>query len=228
MAGFKIVNVKAREVLDSRGNPTVETDVTTSKALGRAIVPSGASTGIHEALELRDNEKRYLGKGVLKAVSNVNERIGPRIIGMSCRNQKAIDHLMINLDGTANKSGLGANAMLSASMACARAASLAARQPLYKYLKETAKGKGLSDEFILPIPFSNVINGGKHAGSGLKMQEFMIVPAGAKSFREATEMVSETYHILKKQLEQKFGKSAGNAEVICATPEAIETETVRT
>jgi len=210
MAGFKILNVKAREVLDSRGNPTVEADVTTSKAIGRAIVSSGASTGSYEALELRDKEKRYLGKGVLKAVSNVNEKIGPRILGMSCRKQKAIDHLMINLDGTANKSGLGANAILSVSMACSRAASLAARQPLYKYLKGVAKGKGLSDEFILPIPFSNVINGGRHAGSALKIQEFMIVPVGAKSFREATEMVAETYHNLKKQLEQKFGKSAVN------------------
>jgi enolase len=210
MAGFKILNVKAREVLDSRGNPTVEADVATSRFTGRAVVPSGASTGTYEALELRDKDSRYLGKGVLKAVSNVNDRISQKITGINCRNQKAIDHLMIKLDGTENKSVLGANAILPVSMACARAAALASKQPLYKYLKGAAKGTGINSEYILPIPFSNVINGGKHAGSALKIQEFMIVPAGAKSFQEATQMVAETYQTLKKQLEQKFGKPAVN------------------
>ncbi|MCX6709474.1 MAG: phosphopyruvate hydratase [Candidatus Woesearchaeota archaeon] len=211
MAGFRIIRIKAREILDSRGFPTVEADVITSKALGRAIAPSGASTGIYEALELRDKEGRFFGKGVEKAVANINGKIAPEIIGLNCKSQKIIDKKMLRLDGTKNKSNLGANAILPVSMASARAASIASGIPLYRYLNSFAgKFFGELPHMILPIPFSNVINGGKHAGTGLKIQEFMIAPTGAKSFREAVQMVSETYHSLKKILEEKFGKSAVN------------------
>ncbi len=212
MAGFKIISIDAREVLDSRGNPTVEADVATSKALGRAIVPSGASTGMYEALELRDDDKRYLGKGVSKAITNIKQAIAPKIIGMNCKQQKNVDKLMIRLDATQNKSKLGANAMLAVSMACSRAAAQASKLQLYKYLNIITRKNSevFPDNFPLPVPFSNVINGGKHAGSSLKIQEFMIVPSGAKSFSEAVEMLSETYHILRKKLEEKFGISSVN------------------
>ena len=215
MAGLKILSVKAREVLDSRGNPTVEVDVLTKKGFGRATVPSGASTGRHESLELRDLDSRYHGKGVLKAVANVNERIAPKIVGLSAKAQRRIDSIMIDLDGTQNKSNLGANAVLGVSIACARAAASSMKIPLYRYLRNASGIKGADgadsdDKFLIPIPFSNVINGGKHAGSPLKIQEFMIVPTGASSFSEAARMVSETYHALRQKIENRFGRTATN------------------
>ncbi|MEM0231467.1 MAG: phosphopyruvate hydratase [Candidatus Woesearchaeota archaeon] len=210
MAGLKIVSIKAREVLDSRGNPTVEVDITTKKGIGRAIVPSGASTGKYEALELRDKDKRYHGRGVLNAVSNIREKIAPKLVGMSCNAQRKIDSIMIKMDGTSNKSALGANSILGVSMASARAAALSTGKPLYSYLHQLAQKNGIKKELLLPVPFSNVINGGKHAGSQLKIQEFMIVPVGASSFSEAAQMVSEVYHTLKQKLESKFGRAAVN------------------
>ena len=175
-----IIDVYGREVIDSRGNPTVEVEVVTeSGAFGRAMVPSGASTGEREALELRDGDKnRYLGKGVLKAVENVNTIIAPAILGMDVTDQASIDKVMIELDGTKDKSKLGANATLGVSLACARAAADFYGMPLYKYLGGV-NGK------VLPVPMMNVLNGGKHADSSVDMQEFMIMPIGAPSFKEA-------------------------------------------
>lgn len=198
-----VLKVKAREVLDSRGNPTVEVDVLTKKGLSRAIVPSGASTGIHEALELRDSGNRYLGKGVLKAVRNVNEIISKKLKGYDVTKQKEIDNLMIELDGTANKSKLGANAILGVSMAAARAAALELGAPLYKYLNKLTKNK-----MRMPVPFFNVINGGKHSGNKLEFQEFMIAPIKAKNFSDGLRMGAETYHALKKIIEKSYGKDA--------------------
>jgi len=194
-----IIDVYAREVLDSRGNPTVEVEVATeSGAFGRAIVPSGASTGEREALELRDGDKkRYLGKGVLKAVDNVNEIIAPALIGFDVTDQPLIDKTMIELDGTPTKSKLGANAILGVSLACARAAADFYGMPLYKYLGG-ANGK------VLPVPMMNVLNGGKHADSAADCQEYMIMPVGAKSLKEAVRMGAEVFHNLKKVL-QKYG-----------------------
>ncbi|USS41715.1 phosphopyruvate hydratase [Thermococcus aggregans] len=200
---FEITGVVAREILDSRGNPTVEVDVYTPVAMGRAAVPSGASTGIHEALELRDGGKRYHGKGVKRAVENVNKIIAPELIGMDVTLQRDIDMLMLELDGTENKSNLGANAILGVSLAVAKAAANTLGIPLYRYL-------GGANAYVLPVPMSNVINGGAHAGNDLDFQEFMIMPVGAKSFREAIQMVSETYHTLKKLLMEKYGKLAVN------------------
>lgn len=200
---FEITGIVAREILDSRGNPTVEVDVYTPVAMGRAAVPSGASTGIHEALELRDGGKRYHGKGVKRAVENVNKIIAPELIGMDVTLQRDIDMLMLELDGTENKSNLGANAILGVSLAVAKAAANSLGMPLYRYL-------GGANAYILPVPMSNVINGGAHAGNDLDFQEFMIMPVGAKSFREAIQMVSETYHSLKKILMEKYGKLAVN------------------
>jgi enolase len=205
MPSFKIKKVVAREILDSRGNPTVEADVYVDNIFGRAAVPSGASTGIHEALELRDGGKRYLGAGVSKAVENVL-RIGRKIEGMDCTAQRELDKFMIELDGTENKSSLGANAILAVSMAAARAAALSSGMPLYQYLAGITGSK----KHILPITFCNVINGGKHAGGKLAMQEFMIAPVKAASFREALQMASETYHLLKDVIVKKYGKSAAN------------------
>jgi len=202
----KIDIVKAREVLDSRGNPTVEVDVRVGKHLGRAIVPSGASTGIHEALELRDKTKRYLKKGVQKAVGNVNDVLSKKVIGMDIHDQHGIDKVMIDLDGTKNKSKLGANAILGVSMAAARAGALVNDDALYLYLARLFGNKRMT----LPVPFSNVINGGEHAGNDLAIQEFMIVPVGARNFARAVQMVSETYHVLKGLLKKKYGKLSVN------------------
>ena len=192
-----IVDVIAREILDSRGNPTVEADVLLeSGVLGRAAVPSGASTGSREAIELRDGDKaRYLGKGVLKAVENVNTEIAEAILGLDVEEQHLIDATMIDLDGTENKSRLGANALLAVSLACARAAAEDARLPLYRYL-------GGAGPMHLPVPMMNIVNGGAHANNSVDMQEFMIIPAGAKSFREALRMGAEVFHGLKKLLDK--------------------------
>jgi enolase len=200
----KIMKIKAREILDSRGNPTVEVDLFTKKGLSRASVPSGASTGIHEALELRDGGKRYLGKGVLKAVGNVNNLIAEKLAGMDCTKQKTADDLMIELDGTPNKSRLGANAILAVSMALCKAGALESNLPLYEYIANLVDSKGLT----LPIPQMNVINGGLHAGIENDVQEHLIIPRGAESFSEALRMCSETYHTLQKKLKERFGSSA--------------------
>ena len=200
-----IKSVKAREVLDSRGNPTVEVDLTTPGGLFRAMVPSGASTGMHEALELRDGDKRrYNGKGVLKAVSNVNKIIAPKVVGFDCAKQRELDDLMLKLDGTENKGKLGANAILGVSMAACRAAAACSGKPLYAYIAGISGSKGV----ILPVPQLNVINGGKHAGKENDIQENMYMPVGAKSFAEGIRMGAETYHILKKMLKEKFGVHA--------------------
>ncbi len=198
-----ITSINAREVLDSRGNPTVEVEVyTESGAFGRAIVPSGASTGEREAIELRDGDKsRYLGKGVLKAVKNVNEIIAPELIGYDVTMQTYIDKVMIDLDGTPNKSKLGANAILGVSMACAKAAADWAGLPLYLYL-------GGFNAKVLPTPMMNIINGGSHADNNIDFQEFMIMPIGAKDFHEALRMGSEVFHNLQKVLKGK-GFSTG-------------------
>jgi len=200
----KIKKIKAREILDSRGNPTVEVDVLTKKGVSRASVPSGASTGVHEALELRDGEKRYLGKGVLKAVNNVNKIIAKKLIGHDCTKQRDIDNIMIELDGTTNKSRLGANAIVGVSMAVCKAGALELSLPLYKYIGKLVKFQA----FTLPIPQMNVINGGRHAGIDNDFQEHMIMPMKAKSFHDALRMCSETYHTLKKLLKDKFGHMA--------------------
>ena len=199
----EIYDVCAREILDSRGNPTIEVDVAlTSGAMGRAAVPSGASTGSREALELRDNDKnRYLGKGVSKAVENVMTTIAPQISGMDASDQITLDRFMIELDGTANKSRLGANAMLGVSMAAARAAADAFDMPLYRYLG------GLTARY-LPIPMMNIVNGGAHAANSLDIQEFMIVPVGADRFSEALRMGAETFHQLKKILKERGSVTA--------------------
>nr|A6US08.2 RecName: Full=Enolase; AltName: Full=2-phospho-D-glycerate hydro-lyase; AltName: Full=2-phosphoglycerate dehydratase [Methanococcus vannielii SB] len=201
---FDIYEIKARQVLDSRGNPTIEAEVLTAgRGYGHAIVPSGASTGTFEAVELRDLGKKYGGKGVLNAVGNVNEIIAPELIGEDSRNQRLIDNIMINLDGTENKANLGANAILAVSMAVARAAADTSSLPLYKYL-------GGCNSYIMPVPMMNVLNGGKHAGNALDFQEFMIMPIGADSFSDAVRMCAETYQSLKKVISEKYGKDAVN------------------
>ena len=207
---LKIASIVARWILDSRGNPTVETTLKTeSGILVRGAVPSGASTGEHEALELRDGGKNFLGKGVSKAVNNVNKLIAPKVIGKLVNNQTDIDNLMLKIDGTDNKGKLGANAILSVSLACAKAASIALDIPLYKYLHELAFGKK-SEKLLLPVPMSNVINGGKHAGGDLAPQEFMILPIGAKTFETAMQNLSETYQNLKKIIKKKYGANSIN------------------
>lgn len=201
-----IAEVHAREVLDSRGNPTVECEVTTeSGAWGRAIVPSGASTGEREALELRDGDKsRFLGTGTLKAVANVNEKIAPKVIGLNVFDQNLIDKTMLDLDGTPFKSNLGANATLAVSLAAARAAADACGLPLYKYI-------GGANAKVLPVPMMNVLNGGKHADSSADCQEYMIMPVGAKSVHEAVRMGSEVFHVLKKVLKSyKYNTAVGD------------------
>ncbi|OMJ82847.1 hypothetical protein SteCoe_16380 [Stentor coeruleus] len=211
----EILDVKAREILDSRGNPTVEADVTTALGTFRAAVPSGASTGIYEALELRDADpKRFLGKGVLNAVKNVEQTIKPAIIGRSVADQVALDKFMVEeLDGSKNEWGwskarLGANAILAVSLAAARAGAAFAGIPLYQYIARLA---GNSEEnFVMPIPALNVINGGSHAGNKLAMQEFMLLPTGASSFREAMQMGTEVYHNLKNVIKAKYGLDATN------------------
>lgn len=212
---MSIKSIKAREILDSRGNPTVEVDVITEDGLFRAAVPSGASTGIYEALELRDKDNnRFLGKGVLKAVENVNKIIAPALVGVSVVNQADVDNKMVQeLDGTKNewgncKSKLGANAILAVSMAVCRAGAAAKKLPLYKYIA-TIAGKPI-DKMVLPVPAFNVINGGSHAGNKLAMQEFMILPVGAKTFREAYQMGAEVYQHLKNVIKKKYGLDATN------------------
>ena len=202
---FEIAKIVGREILDSRGNPTVEADVyLKGGCMGRSAVPSGASTGIHEATELRDGDKsRYGGMGVSKAVQNVNDKIAKAIVGKDCRNQELIDSTMVTIDGTENKGRLGANAILAVSIAVAKAASNALDMPFYRYL-------GKDDAKSLPIPMMNVINGGKHAGNELNVQEFMILPVRAESFREALRMGVETYQQLKKILKNKYGSSSIN------------------
>jgi enolase len=207
---MSISTVRARQIFDSRGNPTVEVDLTTSKGLFRAGVPSGASTGVHEAVELRDGDKsKWLGKGVLKAVENVNKIIGPELIksGLKVTEQKAIDELLIKLDGTPNKGKLGANAILGVSMAAAKAGAAQKGVPLYVHIAELA---GVKPPYILPLPCMNVINGGSHAGNSLAFQEFMILPTGATSFDEAMQMGTETYHALKGVIKAKYGIDATN------------------
>ena len=193
-----IEKVHAREILDSRGNPTIEVEVTLkSGVMGRASVPSGASTGENEALEMRDGDKsRFGGKGVLKAVKNVNNKIAPAIIGMSVLKQRAIDHLMIELDGTKTKSNLGANAILGVSLAVAHAAANYLEIPLYRYI-------GGTNTYVLPIPMMNIINGGAHSDAPIAFQEFMIRPVGASSEKEAIRMGSEVFHALQKLLKKR-------------------------
>ncbi|HBS10532.1 MAG TPA: phosphopyruvate hydratase [Firmicutes bacterium] len=194
MNRLEIIEIKSREILDSRGNPTVETDVTLACGCkGRAMVPSGASTGQYEAHELRDGEKRYMGQGVYGACNNVNNRIADKLIGMDVTNQTEIDRIMIEADGTENKTRYGANAMLSVSLACAKAASMALGMPLYRYL-------GGVNAKRLPVPMMNILNGGRHADNTVDFQEFMIAPVGAESFKEAMEIACEIYHVLKIEL----------------------------
>jgi len=209
------VNIKAREILDSRGNPTVEVDVMTERGVFRAACPSGASTGIYEALELRDKDAgRYLGKGCLKAVQNIHDTIRPKLLGMDCTKQAELDKLMVEeLDGEKNeygwsKSKLGANAILAVSMALCRAGAAAKNQPLYHYIADLA-GKP-TDKFVMPVPSLNVINGGSHAGNRLACQEFMILPVGASSFKEAMQIGAEVYHNLKSVIKSKYGQDACN------------------
>ncbi|MGB3995740.1 MAG: phosphopyruvate hydratase [Acetomicrobium sp.] len=216
-----IVGVYAREILDSRGNPTVEAEVWLDRGLmARAAVPSGASTGKHEAVELRDGDKRYGGKGVLRAVENVNEKIAPEIIGLDPTEQNLIDEIMIELDGTPNKSNLGANAILAVSLAVARLAALERDLPLWRYI-------GGLGPFSLPTPLMNVINGGAHADNDLDIQEFMIVPHGADKFNEALRMGVEIYHSLKKLLKDKHkntsvGDEGGFAPNLNGAKEALD------
>jgi len=205
-----ITKVHARYVYDSRGNPTVEVDVTTDKGLHRAIVPSGASTGVHEAHELRDGDKsKWGGKGVTIAVKNVNETIGPALIkeNLDVTDQAAVDKFLNKLDGTENKKNLGANAILGVSLAVAKAGAAQKGVPLYAHIAELA---GSKKPYVLPVPFMNVLNGGSHAGGRLAFQEFMVVPTGADTFEEAMRYGAEVYQILKSETKKKYGQSAGN------------------
>jgi len=207
---MSITKIHARQIFDSRGNPTVEVDVHTAKGRYRAAVPSGASTGIHEAVELRDGDKnQYVGKGVLVAVANVNTIIAPELIkaGIPVTSQKEIDDFLIKLDGTPNKGKLGANAILGVSSAVAEAGAGEKGIPLYQYLAEIA---GIKPPYVLPCPAFNVINGGSHAGNKLAFQEFMLLPTGASSFTEAMKIGTETYHTLKKVINAKYGIDATN------------------
>jgi enolase len=217
-----IIEVRAREILDSRGNPTVEVDVVLDDgSLGRAAVPSGASTGVHEAIELRDTKaKRYLGKGVAGAVRNVNDVIAPEVLGMDAAQQEELDRLMIELDGTANKRKLGANAILGVSLAAAKAAADSAGLPLYRYL-------GGCNANILPVPMMNIVNGGKHADNNVDFQEFMIMPTGAASFPDALRTGAEVFHTLKSVLKKKgystsVGDEGGFAPSLKSNEEALE------
>ncbi|KAI8922055.1 enolase [Powellomyces hirtus] len=207
---MSVQKVHARQIFDSRGNPTVEVEVTTDKGLFRAAVPSGASTGIHEAIELRDQDKAsYMGKSVLKAVGNVNNTISAALskANLDVTNQKAVDDFLIQLDGTDNKGKLGANAILGVSLAICRAGAAHKGVPLYQHIADIA---GKKEPFVLPVPTFNVINGGSHAGNKLAMQEFMIMPTGASSFTEAMKMGSEVYHHLKAVIKAKYGQDATN------------------
>jgi len=201
-----ISSVNAREILDSRGNPTVEVELTTENGLFRASVPSGASTGAYEAYELRDGGKRYMGKGVLQAVKNVEEVLGPAVKGMDPTEQQAIDDVMIKLDGTPNKSSLGANAILGVSLAVSKAGAAAKGIPLYAHYAQLAGNK--EPKYTMPIPCFNVINGGSHAGNKLAFQEYFVIPTGATSFKEAMQIGCEVYHTLGKIIKAKFGGDA--------------------
>lgn len=219
---MKIKNISAREILDSRGNPTVAAEVILDcGAVGTASVPSGASTGENEAIELRDGDiSRYFGQGVLKAVSNVNEVIAPALIGMSALDQAAIDKKMIELDGTPNKSHLGANAILAVSLAVAKAAADCLNVPLYRYL-------GTPDSHVMPVPMMNIINGGSHSDSPIAFQEFMIRPVGAKSFAEGLRMGAEVFHALKRVIKKMglstaVGDEGGFAPMLNSTEEALD------
>ncbi len=219
---MNIKRIIAREILDSRGNPTVEVDVTLEcSAMGRAAVPSGASTGEHEALELRDGDRqRYGGKGTLKAVDNVNHVIAPALIGMSALQQRAIDHKMLQLDGTLTKSNLGANAILGVSLAVAKAAANALDIPLYRYI-------GGTNTYVMPVPMMNIINGGSHSDAPIAFQEFMIRPVGAPSFREGLRMGAEVFHALKKVLHERglstaVGDEGGFAPALNGTEDALD------
>jgi len=218
----KIEKIVAREILDSRGNPTVEVEVfLESGVMGRASVPSGASTGENEAIELRDGDKsRYMGKGVLKAVANVNNILGPALVGISALHQRAIDKLMIQLDGTKTKSNLGANAILGVSLAVAKAAAEYLEMPLYRYI-------GGTNAFVLPVPMMNIINGGSHSDAPIAFQEFMIRPVGATSFHEGLRMGAEVFHSLKKVLHDRnlstaVGDEGGFAPALKGTEDALE------
>ena len=218
-----IIDVHARQILDSRGNPTIEVDVLTENgAMGRAAVPSGASTGVHEAVELRDNDKtKYMGKGVLKAVANVNDQLAKELQGMDVFEQNAIDQMMIDLDGTENKGNLGANAILGVSLAVAKAAAQESRQPLYRYV-------GGVNANTLPIPMMNIVNGGSHSDAPIAFQEFMIMPVGAPSFSEALRWGSEVFHNLKKILHDRglvtaVGDEGGFAPTFEGTEDGVET-----
>jgi enolase len=222
----KITRVRTRQVIDSRGNPTVEADVyLESGAFGRAAVPSGASTGEHEALELRDADKsKYLGKGVLKAVQNANTEIAKAVTGADAADQRALDHTMISLDGTPTKSRLGANAILAVSMAAARAAAVALKQPLYKYLSRYSTDTSAN---LLPVPMMNILNGGAHADSSVDFQEFMAMPVGAPSFSEALRWGVEVFHALKSALKKhgystSVGDEGGFAPSCKSNEEAIQ------
>jgi len=217
-----ILDIRAREILDSRGNPTVEVEVLTDMgSIGRAAVPSGASTGKYEAVELRDkDDNRFLGKGVLQACEHVNETISEALIGELVQDQVAIDDILIELDGTDNKSALGANALLGVSLACAKAASLDFNMPLYRYI-------GGVNAHVLPVPMMNILNGGSHADNKIDFQEFMVVPVGAETFSDALRMGVETFHHLKKELKAKgystnVGDEGGFAPNIQSNTEAIE------
>ena len=228
----KIAKIHAREILDSRGNPTVEADAyLESGAMACAAVPSGASTGSKEALELRDGDKkRFLGKGVLKAVANVNKIIAKALAGKESSGQKEIDQIMIELDGTANKSKLGANAILGVSMAILKAAAYDAKMPLFAYIAEKFGPPRLGEaggKYIMPVPMMNIINGGAHADNSADIQEFMIAPVGAKNFREAVRMGAEVFHNLKKVLKDKklntnVGDEGGFAPTLSSNKEALE------
>ena len=217
-----IIKIHARQILDSRGNPTVEVDVITENGiLGRAAVPSGASTGEHEAVELRDGGKDFMGKGVLQAVANVNEKIAPVLVGTSVFEQNKIDQLMIDLDGTPNKSKLGANAILGVSLAAAKAAANELGLPLYRYV-------GGVSAHTLPVPMMNIINGGSHSDAPIAFQEFMVMPVGAKSFTHAMQMGTEIFHHLKKVLHDRnlstaVGDEGGFAPALGGTEDALET-----
>jgi len=228
MTEFKITKIKARWILDSRGNPTVESDVYAGKVYARAAVPSGASTGVLEALELRDGGKAFKGKHVTKAVSNVNEILSKKMLGFDVREQTTIDEKMISIDGTENKSNLGANAILSVSLAVAKLAAKLSEIPLYTHIHNLAFNK-TRDDYLLPLPSCNIINGGEHAGNSIAIQEFMILPIGAKSFSTAIQNVAEVYQTLKILLAKKYGPSAinvgdegGFAPNLSLTSEAIE------
>jgi len=226
MKSVKIKKIHARQIFDSRGNPTVEVDVTLEDgSFGRAGVPSGASTGSFEAVELRDNEKGYMGKSVFKAVDNVNKIIAKKLIGENAFDQRKIDEIMIALDGTENKAVLGANAILGVSLAVVRAAANSKKMPLYKYIRSL--GNKDDKEWVLPLPMMNILNGGKHADSNLNCQEYMIMPVGAKSFIEAMKISSEVFHNLKNVLKEKglvtsVGDKGGFAPKLASDEEGLK------